>query len=317
MKMYAPQNREAPLIQTYAVRRKILFMLHKFISTLFLVYIFLGHTVFGEIVQTSDLNQIELSLQNTTQDTLVIFDVDDVLAMAQDDILQKHNKKFLEHIEHEIKKHLTEKDAQKLWSLILLKRKTKPVDSKMISVISNLQSRGIKVLALTNCGTGPYGHINHIENWRIQELKTLGYNFKKSWPLTKPQFFNHLSPHDPIRLPLFKNGIIFTCNLSKGAVLKAFLDHVIFHPKQIIFIDDKKKHLQSVEEYAKNAGIKFFGFEYRGASPRSHRPLDTKRAQLQFEMLEKDHVWLNDQDADLYLKNNTLEEIAHASRDFD
>lgn len=271
--------------------------MHVFLRVLVLGCAFLGNPVSGKIIQTSNLVPMEQALQTIDESTLVIFDVDDVLTIPQDEILLKHNKHFLEKMEKQIEGRVGKNNAEKLWSLILMQRQTEPVDSKMISILSNLQSQGIKVLALTNCGTGPYGHILHIEDWRITELETLGYHFKNSWPHLKSHFFNHLAPKNPSRLPLFKDGIIFTADLPKGVVLKAFLDYAGFYPKKIIFIDDKEKHLKSVEDYAQSIGLEFLGFEYRGAFVRPQNPLNKQRAELQFRTLEKTHVWPSDEEA--------------------
>ncbi len=257
----------------------------------------------AEVIQTSNLMPIEAALEKADTDTLVIFDVDDVLLMPNDQILKKSNKSYLEEIERKIEKRLGEPAAQILYSIIFFERLNSPVDKKIIKLISRLQDNDIKVLALTNCFTGRFGKIASMEDWRIYELKRIGYNFGKSWSGLAPQHFEGLGKMGSglsvksRSAPAFKNGVVFTSSVSKGEALKAFLAYAHFAPKKIIFIDDKKKHLESVESIAKSLGIPFVGFEYTAVADKPASALDEKRARLQFEILEKEHKWLSDEEA--------------------
>jgi hypothetical protein len=256
------------------------------------------HAALAKIIQTSQLAPIELAIQKADSDTLVIFDVDDVLITARDQILQAAHKKFLEGLNQDLKSRLSEEKAQKLWSIIWLARSDEPVDSKIVPLIKESQSRGLRVIALTNAWTGPFGNIPILEDWRIEELEGLGYTLKDPWRTIKSKTFGTLKSKDPKRLPVFKGGVLFTCNLPKGEVLKAFLQYAALSPNKIIFIDDKKKNLESVEAFSKAAGIPFMGFHYTAVAERPKTSLNEKRAQLQFEVLEEEHIWLSDEEAD-------------------
>ncbi|MBY0292013.1 MAG: DUF2608 domain-containing protein [Alphaproteobacteria bacterium] len=69
-------------------------------------------------------------------------------------------------------------------------------------------------------------------------------------------------------------------------------------PKNIIFVDDKQKHLKSVEAVCQKVRIKFIGFNHTVVAGRPRASLNEKRAQLQVEILEKEHKWLFDKEAD-------------------
>lgn len=256
------------------------------------------HASLAEIVKTSDLAPIESAIKQTDLETLVIFDVDDVLITARDQILQAVHKKFLEGLNKGLESRHSEEEAQKLWSLIWLARSDELVDPKMVSLIKEAQGKGLKVMALTNAWTGPFGIIPSLQDWRIGELEDFGYTFKDSWKTLKPKTFETLKSKDPKRFPLFKEGVVFTCNLPKGEVLKAFLYYAGLSPKKIIFIEDKKKNIKSVEAFAREVKIPFIGFQYTAVADRPQSPLNEKRAQLQFEVLEKEHKWLSDEEAD-------------------
>jgi len=259
--------------------------------------------VSAEIIKTASLSPMEAALEKADADTLVIFDVDDVLITAKDQILQPPHHKFAESLEKTIENRHSEEEAQKLWSIIWKGRFDEPVNPQLVSLIKDAQLKGIKVMALTNAWTGSFGIIPSLEEWRIQELEGFGYSFKNSWNDTKPKVFINLKPKDPKRFPVFKSGIVFTCNLPKGEVLKAFLLYVGFSPKKIIFVDDKRKNLNSVEAFCHATGKQFIGFEYTAVAERPKIPLNEKRAQLQFDVLEKEQKWLSDNEVDVRMQS--------------
>jgi len=57
----------------------------KLLNPIFLSLILLSHNCFGSIIPTNDFKVIEEYVNKADKDTLVIFDVDDVLAMPTDE----------------------------------------------------------------------------------------------------------------------------------------------------------------------------------------------------------------------------------------
>jgi hypothetical protein len=270
-------------------------------SLIFIVLLLFVSTCFAEIIKTNDYKVIESHLTHADQETFIIFDVDDVLLQPQDEILKKQNKPFLETIEKELETRLPETATQDLYSLILLQRIVEPVDKRMKTLIKKLQKKKIKVIALTNCATGSFGTINAMQNWRIAELKHLGYDFGKPWSHIHERFFHGVK--DIKRPPMFKKGVVFASGVSKGAALEAFLAYTNLRPKKIIFIDDKRKYLESVEEYTTLENIEFLGIEYTAVKDSRLSPLDEERAKLQFVILEEEQQWLSDEKIDNLLIN--------------
>jgi hypothetical protein len=174
----------------------------------------------------------------------------------------------------------------------------------MKSIISDLQSKGIKVLALTNCVTGRFGNIKSMEDWRHHELSKNGYHFEQSWKKLKDKTFEGLKitgkglPVKGDSEPMFMKGIVFTSGVSKGKVLEAFLKYAQFTPKKLFFVDDKKKNIESVQDIALAHNIPFVGVEYTAASNVQKESLNEMRANLQYEILEKDKRWISDSEAD-------------------
>lgn len=262
-------------------------------------------TCCAEIIKTSDLDVIKGQLEQADDETLVIFDVDDVLLHPCDKILKMQNKKYLEEtIQTELAKKFTQEQTRIIYSIIFQQRKNVPVDAKLVGLISDLQAKGIRVLALTNCFTGKWGLIDSMEDWRINELSRNGYNFAKSWGEVGPKIFDGLSKSGKglsakiTSLATFKNGVVFSSGVNKGEALKAFLVYAKFMPKKIIFIDDKLKYLESVEKLASELKLPFVGVEYTAVADTVIEPLNKTRAYFQFAVLEKEHKWLSDAEAD-------------------
>lgn len=274
--------------------------------TLLLVLLCMSGYCSAETIKTINIEIIKKHVKDEDTDTLVVFDVDDVLMHPYDQILQMQNKAYLEGLQRELEKRIGSKNAETLYSIIFLERQNGPVDDRMRDLIINLQSKQISVLALTNCFTGTFGNIPSMEDWRLSELSRLGYHFEKSWSDVPPTVFSDLVPSGRDQsfgnspLPMFKDGVVFTSAVSKGKALKAFLLHVRRLPKLIIFIDDKKKHLASVEKMAKSLGIRFIGIEYTAIAEAKaqSQALNETRAQTQFKILEKEQEWLSDAKVD-------------------
>lgn len=162
------------------------------------------------------------------------------------------------------------------------------VDPKIINVLSALGNRSIPTIALTHCGTGKFGRINDVADWRISQLHNAGVSFKKlsSYP-------NHVfgTLHGTA---MFKSGILFTGYIDKGQVLLQFLKTNNINPKRIIFIDDRLINLQSVEDALSGHNIKFNGFEYTAVSEQKILDLDQKIISKQFSILEEELKWTSD-----------------------
>lgn len=261
------------------------------------------NTCFAEIIQANEIKVIEENLASIDPDALVIFDVDEVLIMPKDQILQSPHREYINQLNTSL--FTEEKESELLWSIIFAQRSSIPVDTQMINMINTLQSKGIKVLALTQAMTGKFGNITSMRNWRNDELISHGYDFQKSWKGVQNKILNGLEKStnrlasEVSSLPMFFKGIIFT-EIDKGEALEAFLSHYKLKFKKIIFIDDKKKNLESVEKTLSKLNIAFVGIEYTDAVTHIE-PLNKKRAELQFHVLGKQRKWIPDSEADALL----------------
>jgi hypothetical protein len=270
----------------------------KSLTAAILTLLVLIGTPFAEIRQTSCLFQIETAFEHADENTLVIFDIDEVIFIPCDQILhtffEEEARQLFEDI---IRSKHDPAISDQLWSEMLISRKNKLVDPGLPRLLALLQNRKIPYIALTNAYNGSYGLIDKREDLRLKNLKDLGISFmppKETHEIT----FKDLQSKIKKAIPGYKEGVLFTCGTDKGTVLKYYFNHIQYKPKKIIFIDDKRKNLNSVESFCNNTGIEFLGFEYTAVTHGPKQTLNEHRARLQFSVLEKEHKWLSDSEAD-------------------
>lgn len=245
------------------------------------------------IIAIESFNDIQSELDSADKDTLVIFDVDDVLITYNDMVLRPCGANF----RPESWKDIDPKEIPYLMSIMLNEGKIILIDPCAPKLVNKLKSRGVKTIALTAARTGKFGVIENAEDWRLKILKQFNLDFSKSFPKNNIIYFN-----DGIKkennYSLFKDGILFLGDekSTKGALLVQFLDKIQWKPKKIIFIDDKMSYLSSVETALNAAKIPFQGYQYRGAEKLPGK-LNEQTAEIQFIYLRKDHKWLSDSEA--------------------
>lgn len=227
-------------------------------------------------------------------DTLVLFDVGDVLLVSENALLQGTIKAAREQLRATYLAPLGQERHKYLWSLVLLAERRQLVEQHTPQVIKNLQQKGAKAMALTALQTGKVGAIESMEDWRLEHLRTHGI-----------QFTQVAAPHEYFVLdelvqdgysPVYKNGALFTHKHSKGQALTAFLNRITWKPLHIVFIDDKRALLDDVALAAQALSIPFSGFHYQVARALC-KPLDEQLAERQFKHLAEHEQWLPEGEA--------------------
>lgn len=258
----------------------------------------------AKVISTNTITPIEKTLHDADKDTLVITDVEGVLYTPVDQILQPQHKKILKKLQKEIEGRIGKKEAYKLYGTILKTRKDRPANKKLPHLIKSLQKKGVRVIALTSCGTNSFGAIPAVDIWSINKLESMGYNLNQSWRGFKvEQFSSFQPPKHKNSTPTFKRGILFTCGVDKGEVLKAFIKKHDLEFSKIIFIDDKMPNVSSVEKVSQDLGLTFEGFYYTESQSWDSSPLNLKRAKLQLIHLEKENRWLSDKEVEQDMGN--------------
>jgi len=259
------------------------------IYILILNFLILINTANAEIAKFSDLSQIENIIQTLDRDTLVIFDVDHVLIMPNDESTLNRSL-YRKNLWQRVQKRLSVEKANILYSIILLSSKWRLIDPHIINILNYLQNYHIPTIALTSFNTGKIGMIKKMEDLRIRDLQSVSIDFTHLTPF-KDEIVAH-ELRSKFGAPILKSGIILTANHDKAIVLEYFLRHINYYPKTIFFVDDQLKNLESLEKLCNKLKIKFYGFHYTAALRVPEPIIDMKIENLRFKILETDNLWL-------------------------
>lgn len=256
----------------------------------FILVLFLPLSVlYGSIVQVSTLAPIQISLDSATTKDLIVFDVDNTLLVAEDKILRPCGAQLFLRQYETLSKMVSEEEASRFVSIILLNRAFRAVDEQMPELVRKLQERSVKVIALTALSSGRLGMISSLEEWRRKELLSLGFDFSEAFPK-----YNHIVFGDLLHegsLPIYKDGILYsTRHYSKGEILQAFLRRVKWLPERVIFVDDKREYIDSVHETMLAMGIECCCYHYCNEVIAAD-VVDEEEAERQFVHLRTHKHW--------------------------
>lgn len=267
-------------------------MIFKKVLLIFLVC----RSLSAEIRTIKSLDEALVTFDLLDQNAWVVFDVDETLIVTQDKIRCKNlNSDLDEFIKKNFDDLLVNDDhrdrldsIKKLMTTRILMEQGSP------AIIKNLQSRGIRVIALTDLYAGKYGVIDNLEAWRFKQLSDLGIDLSvhnstdivfKELPFTR----NH---H-----PVMHKGIFVTaCSCSKGVAIRALIDKLGFKPSCIVFFDDRKDRVQSVDIEMAKLGIPCVAYHYRAIETLDNN-IDLEMVKLQYQYLVTHEKWLSDIEA--------------------
>lgn len=175
-----------------------------------------------------------------------------------------------------------------------LQRKVILIDEEWTQVL-NILKKDYSVYALTQMNTGESGNIPSVQKWRYEELKSLGIEFSSNEKLA---IYNTAPKNDAV----FYKGIFITGNHSKSGTLAKFAEDLNY--SFIVFVDDRKDHLEDVRDYCKKYNIGFLGVLFDGLKNLLGKP-DPKLAEFQERYLIENAKWLEDEEAyELMAKSN-------------
>ena len=129
------------------------------------------------------------------------------------------------------------------------KVKMQPVEPEAVALISALIERHVPVIAVTS-------RQMQLSALTMQQLDATHLTFSKSSLAKSTVNFNESSR---IR---FEQGVLFCSGKDKGFVLAQFLDQLKIHPRIIVCVDDKERHLHSIAKIAAQRGCSFIGLRY-------------------------------------------------------
>lgn len=196
----------------------------------------------AEIIEVLNLSEANQEFAHLDNNSLVLFDVDYTLLIPNDAILRPCGQKLVKKLIKEILENPSMVPSGKypdgfLFSQTLLQAESSLVDEQFLPLIKCLQDKKIRTIALTAAPAGKLGAIESMADWRIDELKKMGFNFFSAFP--EIQFLEFPKKADKEFHPMFKSGILFSSKHPKGDVLKQFLTTICWIPSKIVLIDDR------------------------------------------------------------------------------
>lgn len=271
-------------------------MLKKVLLTIFVLFYF--SPLFATFERINSLKELDKEFEKSDDHTLIVFDIDDVLIITEDQAFHKNADQILMPIVNEAiqqsKTPEAKKELETIHSLAITLPHHTLIEKETPSLIHQLQQKKVKVIALTAMYSGPLGVVSKMERWRVDQLKSFDIDFSSAFSDLKHISMIEIAKANQ-RAPLFEDGILFSRGYTKGEVLKAFLKYSGFMPTKIVFVDDMVENLDSVRKEIEslNQNIDFKGFEYIGAE-RLYRKLDPDVIQFQFNYLIQNKKWLSD-----------------------
>lgn len=260
-----------------------------------LLFLSAGLTLFAEIIETPHFRDLE---GHVSSDSLVILDIDDTLLIPTQtlgcDVWFVHQL-MLNELDGKSADPLDKTLA--LWEAIRHLTQIQIVEPDSERLVEKMQKEGISVMGLTTQGLA-------LATRTVNQLLSLDIDLSRTAPSKEDCYF--LNEHGV----LFRRGILFTSGTDKGEALLKFLDLANYRPKKVVFINDKRKHLEQVEQALQKKGIPFTGLRYSYSDQRiaNYRP-EIAEIQLRYSSLER---ILSDAEADRIL-SESIEEITNSS----
>jgi hypothetical protein len=235
----------------------------------------------------------------TKKDTLLILDIDDTLLipvqmLGCDEWFQSRRKWHQQagmNSEDALEKSLAE------WEAVRHLTKMEIVEPGTEKIIHSLQEKRCLMIGLTTQGLA-------LATRTKQQLMEQQIDLSLTAPSKADHYFQ-LAGHSI----LYRHGVLFTSGTHKGEALFQLLNALNYHPKRIVFVNDKASHLTEMETSVQKQGIEFIGLRY-GYSDARKKAFRPEIANYQFSHSSFTCL-LSDQEAmELYQKELHSEDLS-------
>ncbi len=269
-------------------------MSRKIYLACFLLLISLTTTiqVFSEVRTIHNL--AEMPTSEFSRETLVMFDIDDVLIYPKDALLQNWRSEWKPE---RVRVWTPEEDT-----IAWMNENFQIMDPDGPKIIDRLNERGVPTIGFTTFAMDKSGMVKSIPEWRSKQLEELGLHFKMKNEIVFPIQEGFVPPS-------FEKGVLYCGNFYKkdkdnqGKILSLYLDWLKWTPKLVVFVNDRKQNLETVKNELDRRKIPFLGFLY---IPKNFDPIDEKVAKLQYTTIIDQKKWLSDKEAkQLLLREST------------
>lgn len=244
----------------------------------------------AEIVEAGRFKEL---LRYLNKETLLLVDIDDTLLIPAQTLgtdvwflarLAHHKERCSDH-ETALDRALAE------WEAVRHLTEVKIVEEGTEELLAALQRDNMRVMGLTTQGLA-------LATRTINQLHTLNIDLSKTAPSVGDHYFIN-----GVQGVLYRRGILFTSGTAKGEALIKLFNLLDYHPKQVVFINDKESHLRDVERSLEEKGIAFVGLRYAYSDKRV-ASFNKKLAEIQWNYSTFSHL-LSDEEASLLLERNS------------
>ena len=242
----------------------------------------------AQIIETSDVSDVESILRNATEEDLVAFDVDEVLLRPQNTLYTHYFSCFKAFLEEQTKTlHLKEKAY--ISSLFYTPYNMKLVDPEWPKIIHDLQEKKVKTIALTKASSGKLGHFESLSDLRHSILRQNNIHFKRSFPNLSTVKLQDISWRNETDFPLYADGIAYSCAFFKSMILGDFLKHAKWKPRKIFFIDDLIENCADIQDFCANNDIECVCVHFTKITNEEIPDFDNVHAKSECQKLFQDH----------------------------
>jgi phosphoglycolate phosphatase-like HAD superfamily hydrolase len=156
----------------------------------------------------------------------------------------------------------SEEKALELWNHTQSHIKVKPVESCIPTFIKDQQSKGVKTIAVTARSPAT-------ADVTIKQLTSIDVTFQESSIKNGGSLkIDHPGLNGDV---LFHDGVLFVGEKnSKGEALILLLKNLNYRPENVVFVDDRRRHLEAVEKQLIAKKIPYKGFRYGAADKKVH-----------------------------------------------
>jgi hypothetical protein len=239
--------------------------------------------------QIHQLTKMENILPAIDANTMVVFDIDNTLANPLTELGTDQSFKWMKagYLKKGYDDAKATTKALSYWAEVQSYIDVVPVERTTPIIVRRLQSKGLKVMALT-------ARSPKLARRTLQQIGRVGYQFTRSSVMQGVKYI-------PVgnRKPMHVNGVVFAEGADKGQVLFKILQTMKSVPKRVVFVDDKLHHGQEVLEAIRRLGIEVHAFRY-GAADQRVKTFDPRIAGIQAAYLGR---LLSNKDAKTLLQN--------------
>ncbi|MFQ5729533.1 MAG: DUF2608 domain-containing protein [Waddliaceae bacterium] len=221
----------------------------KKVSTASLFFIvFTAFTLQGEIIETKRMNELHQYLE---PGMLVVFDIDNTLIEPVQELGtdQWFGDRIKRYESYNMPFQAAKKKALREWQAVQYITDVKLVEKGIDEIVSALQKDGVPIIGLTTRGM-------EMCIRAVDQLESVNIDLEKTAPTKEERYFFNGEG------VVYTRGVLFTSNTPKGIALRKFLASIDYHPKSILFVNDKLSHIKPLEEMCREDGIKFVGLRY-------------------------------------------------------